>query len=423
MSAAHPLRPVFILGGDRATHLLREALASRAGWSAPPPMDLLSRMSRLLWGHQIGGGIAGVSSLVDGPHLMAALRRVADQLVAPATTHGSAYSVDVIANAELLGPYLRGVWPDALVVAIGEPERGSGTAAAEPDLWLHADDVVRDPDAAADLAAAAASQAVIDLPGPAEPGELVFSPQRSPLHERVIVVLGAARSGTTWLHRLLSAHPRIAGTETGETWLFPDVAPLWADDVRATAGDDLTLTSLRAFCDDLLSGLLRRADGPVDYVCEKTPTTVWQLPFVARLYPDAYFVHVVRDGRDAAMSLALTRGGGAGLAGAAQEWVDAVGAIRAVAPELDQLREVRYEDLLADPESVVAGVWSWIGVPPSVEARAALEGRAGERVTPLPASGEIGTGKWRSLPDGERRVVESVTADLLRELGYPVGPS
>ena len=397
---------------------LREALAREPGWCAPPQMDLLSRMSRLLWGHQVGQGIAGVSSLVDGPHLMAALRRVADVLVAPAVPHGAAYVVKVVANAELLGPYVRGVWPDALVVAIGEAELGSGTAEAEPDLWLKRSEVDDDPAGAVARVVAAAQESVAELLRPAVPHVDEFRPENSPLHERVIVVLGAARSGTTWLHRLLSANPEVAGTDTGETWLFPDVAPLWAEDVRAVAGDVLTLAALRGFCDDLLSGLLRRAV-PATYVCEKTPTTVWQLPFVARLYPDAHFVHVVRDGRDAALSLALTRDS-ADLAAAAAEWVEAVSAIQATAPALPRLHEVRYEALLADPESVIADVWSWIGVPVSDEARAVLADRVNERVTPLPARGEIGAEKWRSLSDVDRKAGETVAGDLLRRLGYPV---
>jgi hypothetical protein len=413
---------VFVLGGEHAAHRLGEALAGQPGWCAPPPMELLARMSRLLWGHQVGQGIAGVSSLVDGPHLMAALRRVADLLVSPAIPHGAAHSVEVVANAELLGPYLRGVWPDALVVAIGEKERGSGAAAADPDLWLTRDEVAGDiGGSVAQVVAAARQSSVIDLPGPPEVSVDVFRPEQSALHERVIVVLGAARSGTTWLHRLLSAHPEVAGTDTGETWLFPDVAPLWADDVRAVAGDALALSALRGFCDDLFGGLLRTSAGTASYVCEKTPTTVWQLPFVARLYPDAHYVHVVRDGRDAALSLALTRGESADLGVAATQWVEAVGAIQASARDLSRLREVRYEDLLADPGAAVADVWSWIGLPDSEQARQTLEQRSGERVTPLAATGEIGTGKWRSLPDADRDLLESVTGKLLVELGYPVG--
>ncbi|HVT20886.1 MAG TPA: sulfotransferase [Mycobacteriales bacterium] len=420
MSADHPLRPVFVLGSDRRAFRLRDALGCQAGWCALPPMELLSRMSRLLWGHQVGQGIAGVSSLVDGRRLMAGLRRVADQLSSPAIPHGAEYAVDVVASPELLGPYLRAVWPDALVVAVGEPEPGSGTAAAEPDVWLARSAADDDPAGSVARVVAAAGQSVLDLPRPPVPNVTQFEPERSPLHQRVVVVLGAARSGTTWAHRLLSAHPRILGTETGETWLFPDVAPLWADDVRAVGGDALVLSSLRGFCDDLLSGLLTGEAGASSYVCEKTPTTVWQLPFVSRLYPDAHYVHVVRDGRDAAMSLALTRDS-TDLAGAASEWVAAVSAIRATAPALPRLREVRYEDLLADPQAVITDVWSWIGVPVTGEARTALDGRIGERVTPLPATGTIGSGKWRSLPDGDRAAIEAVAGDLLRGLGYPVG--
>lgn len=423
MSVAHPLRPVFVLSDDAAGLALRDKLAARDGWCALPSFDLLERMGRLLWGHEVGAGDAGISSLVDRPHLTSALRRLADALVSPAVPHGSAYAVGVIGRAELLGRYVRDVWPDSLVVAFGMPEVQSAVAAAEPDVWLDRAEVDADPQVVVERVADAAAQSVLDLPGPPETAHVVFAPERSPLHERVIVVLGAARSGTTWLHRLLSASPAVAGTATGETWLFPDVAPLWADEVRDAAGDDLTLAALRSFCDDLLSGLLRRSDPPATYVSEKTPTTVWQLSFVATLYPDAHYVHVVRDGRDAAMSLALTRGEDADLAGAAKEWVEAVGAIQSEAPRLARLHEVRYEDLLADPAAVVRDVWSWLGVAVTDEARETLDRRTRERITPLPATGEIGAGKWRSLPASDREVLEAVAGPLLRELGYLAGTS
>jgi hypothetical protein len=244
----------------------------------------------------------------------------------------------------------------------------------------------------------------------------------------VVVVLGAARSGTTWLHRLISAHPMVAGTETGETWLFTDIAPVWADPVRALAGDGAVLTGMRGFCDSLLLTMRDRVAPDATHVCEKTPTTVWRLPVLAQMYPDATYVHVVRDGRDVAASLARTWTGGGEpgveeLEPAAREWVEAVGAVRRAAPNLRRFRQLRYEDLLEAPQAAIEDLWRWIGLDVTDEARRAAAQRLEQRVTPLPASGEIGAGKWRSLQPASRAAVTIATGELLRELGYPMDGS
>jgi hypothetical protein len=57
------------------------------------------------------------------------------------------------------------------------------------------------------------------------------------------------------------------------------------------------------------------------------------------------------------------------------------------------------------------------------EARAVAAQRLEERVTPLPASGEIGAGKWRSLSASSRAAVTIATAEMLRDLGYPLDGS
>jgi hypothetical protein len=227
---------------------------------------------------------------------------------------------------------------------------------------------------------------------------------------------------------LISAHPKVAGTETGETWLFTDIAPVWADPVREVAGDGAVMTGMRAFCDHMLVAMRDRVAPEATHVCEKTPTTVWRLPVLAEMYPDALYVHVVRDGRDVAASLARAWTGGGEpsvdeLDAAAREWAAAVGAVRNAAPGLRRYRQVRYEDLLDDPHRVVEDLWAWIGLDVTDEARAAAASRLDQRVTPLPASGEIGSGKWRTLSAPARAAVTLATGDLLRELGYPMDGS
>lgn len=419
-----PYLPVFVLADDSAAaDLLRLELSHLTGWYAPPAIDMPSRLARLFWGHEAGLGEAGVSALVDHEHLMHALRRLADSLVTATARSGGFVFVDVVEDGELLGPYVRRVWPDAVVVAVARSVPSDRLAAASPDLVVTAGDVIADPVAVARrVAALGDAQRLAPSRLPRLARRRATGARRrvttSPLRDGLVVVLGAARSGTTWLHRLLSANSMIAGTETGETWLFPDVAPVWAEPIREFAGDAATLSAMRVFCDDLLVAMRDRVAPAATHVCEKTPTTAWQLPVLAQLYPDAHYVHIVRDGRDAALSLALTRGHDADLGDAAREWVEAVSAIRAAADGLPRFQQVRYEELLADPTAVTTQLWSWIGVPATDQSMAELHSRTSQRVTPLPARGEIGAGKWRALPPADRALVEQLAGPLLQDLGY-----
>jgi hypothetical protein len=217
---------------------------------------------------------------------------------------------------------------------------------------------------------------------------------------------------------MLSAHPDIAGTETGETWLFPDIAPLWADDLRAAVGDTSLIAALRDFCDVLLDAMRERIKPAATHVCEKTPATVWRLPMLAELYPDAYYVHVVRDGRDAVVSMTEADFMAGDVSAAARNWVDAVSRVRGGSAELPRFREVRYEDLLADPIDTVAVLWDWIGLADQAGADAALRERVVQRVTPVEPVGEIGTGKWRTLDRKQLREIDAIAGPLLTALGY-----
>jgi hypothetical protein len=372
---------------------LAAALARRDGWAVlSPPADLPDRIGRLLWGFASGDGSAGVSSLAPGEVFYPALRRLVDAITVAQAGATPLVVVDATTSGGRLGPFLPAVWPDAVVIS------ATGT----------------DPEAVVSLVDAQRQR----HPWPAPGGGQRRGPKARP-----VVILGAARSGTTWLHRMLSAHPDVAGTETGETWLFPDIAPLWTPDLGAVAGEDHLAAALRDFCDTLLAAMRDRARPGAAYVCEKTPATVWRLPMMARLYPDAYYVHVVRDGRDAALSMAESGFADGDLAAAARTWVDAVARVRGGASELPNFREIRYEDLLAEPARLVAELWDWIGLPATEAATSALADRAGQRVTPLEPVGEIGTGKWRSLDRRRRRKIHAVAGPMLAELGYPTDPA
>jgi hypothetical protein len=375
--------PVVLLAADeRWANRAWDGLAGRPGWCAPaPPWDLLTLFGRMLWGFESGDGTAGASALADRPTFLAAVRALRDDLIDAAACADDRYFLDVVRDPARVASLLPMLWPDAVVVESGTD---ADAAAAPPE-----------------------GRAV---------GEETWAATRP---AQLIVVLGAARSGTTWLHRMITAHPDVAGTATGETWLFPDIAPIWTA-LSGRVERTRVVSALRAFCDRLLAAMRDRAAPGAAYVCEKTPASLWRLPMLAELYPDAKYVHIVRDGRDAALSMTRTGEGRDDLAAAAEAWVAAVTEVRRGARLLPDFREVRYEDLLADPVAVVDDLWSAFGLEVSDDARRAAHERADERITPLPAEGPVGTEKWRSLPPTDQEVLNRVAGPLVRDLGYRV---
>jgi Sulfotransferase family len=121
-------------------------------------------------------------------------------------------------------------------------------------------------------------------------------PSLRPLDDRLVFVFGCPRSGTTFLAGSIGEVPGFV--DLGE------VPPLKAA-IPELAGLDAEAAGarIRRILDRVRRlGLVGGRRG-----VEQTPETVFVLPAVARAFPQATLVHIVRDGRDVACSL-LERG-------------------------------------------------------------------------------------------------------------------
>jgi hypothetical protein len=208
------------------------------------------------------------------------------------------------------------------------------------------------------------------------------------------VVLGAPRSGTTWLQRLLASSPKVASPQ--ETHLF-DIylrvqwrrwAKQEADLVRALDGigdggqpedrviglptildkEDL-LDSQRVLVERVVSRALATKPG-ASIVIEKTPSNSLCVDMIDRLCPTARFLHIIRDPRDVMASLrdisASWAGGWAprSAVGAAKLWLCHVeGARRAAILGPERYLEIRYEDLRRDTAAVLTTIVDYLGLP------------------------------------------------------------
>ena len=253
-----------------------------------------------------------------------------------------------------------------------------------------------------------------------------FDPTASPLHERAVFLIGAPRSGTTWLQQLLSLHPGIA--TAGEMHVFCEgVGTLFDNHEGTDPYSGLSgwvtrpelLTLVRALVDGLMVRLRDTSRPQATHVLDKTPN---HTPYAARLaevYPDAAFVHIIRDGRAAASSAQRLWSHSADyrtVGGNARRWRDAVLDCR---EHLSGGRyvEVRYEELLADTTGGLRRVYDTIGLPYDDHflARCAEFGALPINVSP---SGKGPAAGPPALPaEAEREMLEAA-GDLLVELGY-----
>jgi hypothetical protein len=209
------------------------------------------------------------------------------------------------------------------------------------------------------------------------------------------------------------AHPSVARWDVD-----PDEVRAHVAAVRPTTYADLVRAVFSAYAAS--RGKPRWGD--------KTPGYVTHLPQLRALFPDAKFVHVVRDGRAVAVSLGERPWGPASAIAGAFWWRTKAGRGRrdGLALPSDRYLEVRHEDLLADPAAELARVCAFLGEeysPAMLEYRDRVEladepddpaGTRHLRKEPTPGLRDWTAGRSPREVDA----IDSVCAPLLREFGY-----
>ncbi len=205
-----------------------------------------------------------------------------------------------------------------------------------------------------------------------------------------VFVVGMNGSGTTMLLDCLGRHPELYAFPK-ETRLIPFLisrAPsygdlkiddnfqkLW-DEVRALAvfreTNDNTPVPLPSDWRNYPRSLAAILDAVFGYFaarenkhrwCEKTPQHVQHLLALSQLFPAAKFIHVVRDGRDCAVSFHRRWLRRPELTVFRWKKVVAIGREQGRQLGTERYREIRYEDLTANPESSLRGVSGFLALP------------------------------------------------------------
>lgn len=273
-----------------------------------------------------------------------------------------------------------------------------------------------------------------------------------------VFVVGCPRSGTTLLQRMLDNHPQL--TVANDTHFITRAAKI---ELRKEADPVLTnelLTKVRNYRRFGRMGLgatdvEKAAEGCRTYSAfvsklydiraehmgkplsgEKTPDFCRQIPALNKMFPRAKFVHIIRDGRDTALSAmnwaTSTKGPGkwslwaedpVGTCALWWRWQAGTGMRDGHTQDEGIYHPVRYERLVEDPSNELSAIAAFLGIPNADEMGNFFVGKTKTNPNLSAKSAWLrptkGLREWRNQMDEEDvAVFEGITHTLLKQLGY-----
>lgn len=281
--------------------------------------------------------------------------------------------------------------------------------------------------------------------------------ERSP-----IILIGAARSGTKFLRDVLASGAGTAAVPYDVNYIWRYGAEKAIDDVLDPAA--LTLKR-RKFIVKSLRSVAKARNG--DILIEKTVASTLRVPFVDAVFPDARYVHLIRDGREVTESamrqwqappnwkalfqkvrnlpiqnigyvgwfaLNFVKGLHSGRKGGqvwgprfpgidaiteqgplarvcAQQWLETYNRANSALPKIanadSRVFVIRYEDLIRD-DIALSKLVDQLGLPDKENIIANFRNKL------RPSQPEI----WRNLPPSDLATIDQILSPTLRELGY-----
>lgn len=265
-------------------------------------------------------------------------------------------------------------------------------------------------------------------------------------------IVGAQRSGTTMLRLMLNSHSRLCvpfesvfipefykKLECYGDLNLPDNSRALAEAVAAhpfvIKGQlmpnlqeilDKKPTTYPAMIDAIFSSLAA-ARGKVRWG-DKTPSYIVEMDVLWKIFPECRFVHLIRDGRDVALSLRSLSWGTRDLIRSAQNWCWKVALGRKMGQMIPQhYLEVRYEDLVTNPSEILTRICNFLGenfevamlhYPETAIAEMPAKSLQWHRMSVVaPDARKIGA--WRAkMSQDDQIIFDDVAGSMLEECGY-----
>lgn len=262
-----------------------------------------------------------------------------------------------------------------------------------------------------------------------------------------IFIIGSPRSGTTWLHSILADHPSVASIAPVELTHFANYLPALVDrwelqkkniSKGLTQGlpviwsDEEFREFLADFTDRVYDKVLER-NPAATHIVDKHPNYSNHTGLIRQFYPNAKFIHVLRDGRDVAISSKSAHERldfmHDDVGEMARKWVRFIGNARKADDGAGNYLEVKYEDMLADGMANLSRIFHFAGLAISDENLAGLLDKHSMEKNPV-SGANTGINKIRhdkkrlyneKLTLEERYVFDVIAGKLMKNLGYAAG--
>lgn len=272
--------------------------------------------------------------------------------------------------------------------------------------------------------------------------------------DRPIFVVACPRSGTTLLQLMLHAHPRIAIPPENRFVLDTYKARRKFKDLRIPENREqlaewiINQRKIRHMKvpKEVLKEKVAAAPPTIgsalgvvlrEYAAhygkprwgDKRPLYLNHIHTILAMFPDAQFIHIVRDGRDCVASLKGMPWWKTGSTAAITRWVQSMRMAQRAQRRLrpDQFFEFRYEDLVAEPRPILERMCEFLGEefdeamlePHRATPKAAVPKKKVWHVRTREAVSTAAMGRWESdLEPWELAVIERLGRRHLKRHGY-----
>lgn len=265
---------------------------------------------------------------------------------------------------------------------------------------------------------------------------------------RPIFIIGLPRSGTTLFYRSLARHPKLSwfspATRKYPQYRLPsrirsiyrnkhlpvEASRVWSrfakNDNDVLTAADVTPKAKRYYRSVVLNQM-QLADKP--RFLAKHPRNGLRIPFFKTIFPDAYFIHLIRDGYAVAESIMRRRKRCGGLQywydirppgwkdqlqkhpvyQIGWQWTQSIRTIRSFASELPphQYTEVKYEDFCREPAHVLQNIARFCEIDDNTSAKSSLQEIVNQNE------------KWRRNLNAEQiKTLQDTIEPMRKELGY-----
>ena len=246
--------------------------------------------------------------------------------------------------------------------------------------------------------------------------------------EKWLFVVGCYNSGTTLLSAMLAEHPEISSLPDEGQFLTHELVCDYEVDVPRMWSEREDLFRWRADyvgpdVERIRKEWGARVNRRTRVVLEKTPANIARMPWLQANFREAYFVAITRNGYAVAEGIrrkARIKGRSEfwSLEACARQWRRSVEVLEEDRAQILRLLEVRYENVVAEPQAHLARIWEFVGVDASFRLPDRPDWKSHERSGRVE---DLNGASLARLSAEDLEIIQREAGEALARLGYSPG--